>query len=303
MVLTGEDIFIDQYPPYGSNCSTYPTPEDPIPDACLTQQDTRINEFFKNDMEAYKLHVSPNSMVPPEISGLWPSSVTPPADRLPKAVPKNKEAIGAIVNHGITTVTGDNSRAEIRNLEHAHHGIYTTVEEYGVAGLLIIPRVAVNIFYNVHTPEVYMDEYITLNCCPWSTGYKCPEKDSPEQKSQTYDDAMDRQARVTTSPWLQFRQDPHMFHQGNLNPYLIEGKNTSLVSDWFDRSVARLMNYVDKLPIKSPKMDDIGDVFRKRMARDECAQLEAKLIVRDGKRVQVELSGDNNCIAEADYFE
>jgi hypothetical protein len=70
----------------------------------------------------------------------------------------------------------------LRNQNNPHHGIYTTLEEYGVpgelpavqfgkpyveikysTGILIIPRWALAIFYNTHEPNLYMEAYNQLS--------------------------------------------------------------------------------------------------------------------------------------------
>eukprot|EP00123_Amoebidium_parasiticum_P009046 comp19190_c0_seq1/m.21901 comp19190_c0_seq1/g.21901 ORF comp19190_c0_seq1/g.21901 comp19190_c0_seq1/m.21901 type:complete len:766 (-) comp19190_c0_seq1:210-2507(-) len=252
-------------------------------------RDTPAQKMFYNDPEGLASHYSPSCLVPPEISGLWPAAVPAPANRAPRALPKNTVAMKALWDNGIRTVTGDNSRDELVNKQNKYHGVWTTVQEYGYDGILIIPRIAVNVDWDVHYPEVLVDQYNTKGACSWSFGPPCPAR-------VTFEQAMARESAVATFGWLQYRQDPFMFHQANLHSFPYMGKNQSLLSIWIDRAVDGLLEYVDKLPITSPRMEVIGQMYRDRMARDNCS-IEATMEVVDGKPTRVTVGGSQKCEA------
>eukprot|EP00122_Pirum_gemmata_P021215 Pgem_evm7s19777 len=131
-----------------------------------------------------------------------------------------------------------------------------------------------------------------LKACAWSSGKACPKSGK-----MTFETAMARQAEVTTVPWLQFRSDPFMFHQANLNPFTYNNRKQSLISIWAEQSLDILFKYINKLPVQSPKMDYISDHYRIRMERDNCG-LDVKMQVRNGENVGIVVNGARDCQAD-----
>eukprot|EP00123_Amoebidium_parasiticum_P013825 comp22170_c0_seq1/m.32532 comp22170_c0_seq1/g.32532 ORF comp22170_c0_seq1/g.32532 comp22170_c0_seq1/m.32532 type:complete len:798 (-) comp22170_c0_seq1:288-2681(-) len=232
-------------------------------------------EMFANDPTGLANHFSPSCLVPPAISGIWPGSVTPPANRDPKPIPRNVGTIQALYKTGIRTVTGDNSRPELVSKVSPYHGIWVDMVNYGISytqapdgtvdGILIIPRHAVNVFYDCPSIDVYMKEYTDLKACEWGSGPKC----TPEIYN-SFEKMINREAQGTTDMFLSYRPDPYMFHQANMKTFDYNGQTASLLSIWANHTIYELTRFVNKLPITSPTMEYIGKFYRNRMLRDAC---------------------------------
>eukprot|EP00122_Pirum_gemmata_P006983 Pgem_evm1s6400 len=133
-----------------------------------------------------------------------------------------------------------------------------------------------------------------LKACFWVSGKVCPSND------MKFDAIITRQAHATTTPWLQFRHDPFMFHQANLHPFVYQSKLQSLVSIWAEKSLQFLFKYINKLPVQSPNMDYISNQYRKRMEKDKCG-LSAKIQVRKGVKIGLALIGSQMCEVDVTF--
>ncbi|KNC77612.1 hypothetical protein SARC_09927 [Sphaeroforma arctica JP610] len=205
---------------------------------------------------------SRNSLVTPEISGLWPASYdsTPPAGR--KAYNKNELLHKAFKANEIYAVTGDNSRPEL-SAKNPYHGMITTAKQYGVADLLIMPRYSPNIAFSCNSKACLTHYYDDYGACSFVTyGPSCPGK------NMTGDAILEREAKTATVPLLQYRHDPYMFHQANVKANEFRGGQAPLVGQWMQLAIEDLLQYVNKMPIVSRKMDDLADLYRKRMSQD-----------------------------------
>jgi hypothetical protein len=130
----------------------------------------------------------------------------------------------------------------------------------GAAGkqLLAIPRHPSNLFYNLRTPEEFVDEY---NWYYW--------KGSPSNSQwkfwdtpQTYAQIVDHESDNLLGYLLRGDIDPLMFHQANVGLY--DGQH-SLLGDLLDATFTKYLA-VTNLPIRNQRQDQVGQAMAKRMA-------------------------------------
>ena len=180
------------------------------------------------------------SLVTPEISGLH-----------------NPAALQGAYDAGIRHTVGDNSRAG-RDLPVTapNEGWYNNAPaSYAPpAGskpysILVLPRHATNLFYNVSTPA------------QWTAEYNCMYK-SYWGKDLSYQEVLDKESDMLLSYLLKGSIDPVMFHQANLRAY--DGSR-SLMGDLLDRTLAKY-NALYKLPVLSPTEDEVAHKVAERMA-------------------------------------
>jgi hypothetical protein len=126
-------------------------------------------------------------------------------------------------------------------------------------GILMIPRRATNIYYDVSTPDEEVAEYNALNQSYWL-------------RDLTYDEILDAESDSLLGYMLDWEIDPWMFHQADCRDY---GGGHSLLSDLMDRTLAKYGALV-KLPVVSPTMDDVGQRVANRM-RYDAAQASATI--------------------------
>lgn len=244
--------------------------------------------MFADDPDGLMEHFSPSCLVTPQISGLWPASKKISPNTVPLPIAGNFPALQAMWDSGIRTVVGDNTRKELCSTTSKYHGVWTTKKEYGVDGILIIPRFAPSIPFNSHTPEAMMAEFNELKMCDWTPGKKCPKYPI------SFDDAIKRQAQATTAVLLAFRGDPYMFHQANMHVFKYKNQQASLTSAFATLSMEEYLRYITKLPVMSPKMEDIATFFRERMSRDEC-DISGTLKKVNGEVTEVIVKGKKTC--------
>eukprot|EP00123_Amoebidium_parasiticum_P009305 comp19389_c2_seq1/m.22403 comp19389_c2_seq1/g.22403 ORF comp19389_c2_seq1/g.22403 comp19389_c2_seq1/m.22403 type:complete len:705 (-) comp19389_c2_seq1:21-2135(-) len=249
------------------------------------------NDVLKNE------RYSPESLITPQISGLFPKSAPVPEpdptySDAPLPRPRNLDATEAMKAAGVRNVVGDNSRKELMVPGKPHHAIVTTVDEHGVDGILIIPRFVTGINWNLHNGDIFTKAYNEGGWCSYQYGFECKEG-----ADLTLEDAILREARAAVHMFLQYRQDPYMFHQANLMFFNHEGKDVSLLTMWVDSVIKEMQRYVDGLVVRSPKQDEAGNNYRERMAYDNCG-IEATLQLIGGKPSTVSFSTNgNNCTA------
>eukprot|EP00124_Ichthyophonus_hoferi_P002031 Ihof_evm3s125 gene=Ihof_evmTU3s125 len=122
---------------------------------------TPPGQMFYQKLDLYKKCFSFSGLVTPEISGLYPKNynISKWNKLNGKPNPGNFKLMQTLWRMGIRSVVGDNSRPELVSNVSFHHAVITTVEEYGVAGIVIIPRIAINIAYNAHNEEQFLNWY------------------------------------------------------------------------------------------------------------------------------------------------
>ncbi|KAG5457598.1 MAG: hypothetical protein BJ554DRAFT_2346, partial [Olpidium bornovanus] len=220
--------------------------------------------FF--DLES-KSYYSPNSLVPPAITGLL-----------------NGDALRAFKDNGIYYVCGDNTRPELVNNASSYHALRTTVAYNGFDGIVIIPRYATSIYYNVTTfaEEEYLFNTIYYNL--------------PEVRG-TWREIYALEVSRVTLQTLSLPPDAYMFHQANMRasditqavqPYFPNGK-FSLLMLWVEmvtESIRKRVNW----PIVSRPMQEIVQIFLDRENRDTCGVKFAKLI-KGNQLIGVQVTG------------
>lgn len=180
---------------------------------------------------------SPHSLVTPQISGLF-----------------NGEAIRAIKDNGIRSVVGDNSLLELTP-PNPHNAFYTNELINGEAGLMIMPRDATDIDYNVSIPEESIHYYMDVN------GITVPT---------TLEDVMKSEVSRTAFQLLNYRESAYMFHQANVRSFSYDNQIESLLSIWIKRNLAEYRKYL-KLPVLSVKMDDLYQIYKARETEEDCS--------------------------------
>lgn len=177
-------------------------------------------------------------------------------------------------------------------------GVYNT-GTYVVNGvtkrysILMIPRYANNLFFNVTRPEEWVAEY---NCFYGKNGKIAPP--AGWGYDVNYSQLLDKESDVLLTYLLKGDISPLMFHQPNLRAY--DGVHT-LMGDLLDTTFAKY-NALFKLPIQSPSQDQIGQRLVDRMqynAAGVSASIQAgSITITAQKAARVPVTGCNTTGAE-----
>jgi hypothetical protein len=178
-----------------------------------------------------------DAMVQPDISGL-----------------DNANFQRAAYAFGIRYLISDTSRPGWNN-PSPNTGFYSPHQP----GLLIIPRHATALFYNVRTPDEWVSEY---NCYygPQATCANGTRKYWPHNLS--YAEILDKESDKWVQHLLKWDIDPLMFHQPNLGTY--DGVH-SLLGDLVEATLTKY-SAMYTLPILNLTQHDIGVRMANRMA-------------------------------------
>jgi len=262
---------------------------------------TPADSIFGGDQKLKNARFSRHSLVCPEISGLRPASQPEKGwskkDGGRKPNPKNEVLFRALNDMQIKAVVADNTISYMLNQKNVHHGVKSTKNEYGYEGVLIIPRWAVNIDYNLHTFELLEEYWNKEKICWWM------QYDSECGKwigDYTAEEALDIDALQYVPYSLALRQDSFMFHQANMKSNERNGEKMSLVAAWIEQWLKRITKHVVGLPFQSPRMDDVFLAYLEREERDECKPEGELTIDSNGnvKGVQLEATtGTASCKA------
>ncbi|KAJ1564226.1 hypothetical protein HK096_009042, partial [Nowakowskiella sp. JEL0078] len=206
-----------------------------------TDNELKYNIQFSKLLGLYNsTQFSQNSLVTPQISGIW-----------------NGDALQAILDNGITSIVGDDSRGIINPLGF-WYPYFTTIASSNFEGFQIIPRSPCEVYFDASTvPE---NTYI------YNTLYS---------SSSTIDQIMDHEGDRVLRKLLLLHPEPYQFHQPNLrkSPTLVTiGSSSgyySLVQQWIETVVYKL-NQVTNWPVITIKQDDLANVFLKRWKRLSC---------------------------------
>ncbi|KAF2673281.1 hypothetical protein BT63DRAFT_410307 [Microthyrium microscopicum] len=200
---------------------------------------------------------SSKGLIPPAITGLH-----------------NGDAIKAWMDNGITAAMGDNSRPPLRNTDNEHWPLISNVANNGYAGLTIMPRWSLPIYYNCAVASCTLDEWVNTSGGSGDFNYLL-------QFSKT----------TYTRSLFALRHDAFMFHQANLRTGDVDsftvGSVTgtlSLLQIWTEvitQEMSRLTNW----PLITLKHDDLATDMRNRMTRDACAPLLSWTLSADGKSI------------------
>ena len=195
---------------------------------------TALSEITKNNQTAGNLglpNYSRMNMVTPQISGL-----------------QNPQFIKAAYDAGIRYLVSDTSIPSHRAAS-PNTGLPNWVEPR----ILMIPRHANNLFYNVSTPAEWVSEYNYIYNGYWG-------------RDLSYAEILDNQADLLLGFLLKGDVSPLMFHQPNLRDY--NGQGNTLLGDLLD-AVANKYERLYNFPALSPTMNNLAVRLQQRMAYNE----------------------------------
>ena len=191
---------------------------------------TALSEITKNNQTAGNLglpNYSRMNMVTPQISGL-----------------QNPQFIKAAYDAGIRYLVSDTSIPSHRAAS-PNTGLPNWVEPR----ILMIPRHANNLFYNVSTPAEWVSEYNYIYNGYWG-------------RDLSYAEILDNQADLLLGFLLKGDVSPLMFHQPNLRDY--NGQGNTLLGDLLD-AVANKYERLYNFPALSPTMNNLATTLQQRM--------------------------------------
>jgi hypothetical protein len=119
--------------------------------------------------------------------------------------------------------------------------------------ILMIPRHANNLFYNVSTPAEWMGEYNYIYNAYWG-------------RDLTYPEMLDNQAELLLGFLLKGDVSPLMFHQSNLRDY--NGAGNTLLGDLLNQ-VADKYEKLYNFPALSPTMGALATALERRQAYNQ----------------------------------
>ena len=192
--------------------------------------DNAIPEIVQNNQKALQLGLteySIKSMVTPNITGL-----------------ENPNFLNAAYDSGIRYLVTDTSIAY-----HRPPSPNVGIPNWYVPGILMIPRHANNLFYNVSTPSQWEAEYNFIYNSYWG-------------RDLNYAEILDDQSDLLLRAILKGDVSPQMFHQPNLRDY--NGLGNTLLGDLLD-AVADKYEYYYNFPFLSPTQDELGETLQWRM--------------------------------------
>jgi hypothetical protein len=186
-----------------------------------------------------------DSMIQPDISGL-----------------NNSQFLTAAYNFGIRNMLCDISHADCLGSTSGkpNTGYYidkTKLPATANASILVIPRYAANLYYNVSTPAEWVSEY---NYIYKSPGGLFPTFTTP----QTISDIVNRESDMWLRYMMKYSIYSVMFHQPNLRAY--DGTH-SLLGDLMDATLNKY-KALFSLPVKSPSQNAQAALIRSRMTFD-----------------------------------
>ncbi|NBU10958.1 MAG: hypothetical protein EBS84_18380 [Proteobacteria bacterium] len=116
--------------------------------------------------------------------------------------------------------------------------------------ILLVPRHACNLYYNVSTPAEWVSEYNSIYHAYWG-------------RDLSYAEILDNQAELLLGFLLKGDVSPVMFHQPNLRNY--DGAGRTLLGDLLT-AVADKYEKLYNFPALSPTMDSLANTLKQRMA-------------------------------------
>lgn len=211
--------------------------------------DAAKSEIKRNNDAAARLGLKAykkNALVQPDISGL-----------------NNPEFLRAAVDTGINYLISDASRPGGEN-PTPNAGRYSTLQP----SLLIIPRRANNLFYNLTQPAQWVDEF---NCYySYADPATCygidPVTGAPKSwkyfdHDLTYSEILNWESDALLSYMLRWDLDPLMFHQPNMAAY--DGTH-SLLGDLLSLTFQKYKAAYN-LPIRNVPESKVGELMANRM--------------------------------------
>jgi hypothetical protein len=219
-------------------------------------------------------HYSRHGIITPRISGLF-----------------SGEVLRAFLDNQIQFAVGDTTRPDLTPA-NMYVGRPTTRALNGREGILIIPRGATEVYYDVSTLGELSSQY--------NKRYH-----DYFQRDLSYQEIFQREGTRVAQNLLRFEPIPYMFHQTNLRSFhLPTGTVTgpfspgrhSLISMWLEAVLTEYRRY-SQLPVKAMKFEELGRQFMRRMSFEECHF--NGFLNRKGERfVSFQGSAENNCEVE-----
>lgn len=180
------------------------------------------------------------------------------SDDVPYDAGANQLFLTAAANAGVAYLASDTSQ-----LNQSVEQYISGVNDGSSTDRLMLPRWPTNIFYNVYTPTLLVDEYnyifhdrfVNAGQDPCTTpGAVCTPR--------TYPEILIAEADLATQHMLSFSMRPHFFHQMNVAKY--DANGNTLQFDWLN---AVFTNYekLFKLPVKNLPYYLIGDKTKDKL--------------------------------------
>lgn len=220
---------------------------------------TALSEITKNNQAASNLGLpgyNKINMVTGQISGL-----------------RNAQFIQAAYDAGIRYLVSDTSIPSHRPAS-PNVGVPNWIDPR----ILMIPRHANNLFFNVSTPAEWTDEYNHIYRAYWG-------------RDLSYAEILDNQAELLLGFLLKGDVSPLMFHQPNLRDY--NGLGNTLLGDLLD-AVANKYEQLYNFPALSPTMNNLAVLLQQRQAYNESGVVATRnanntvtLTVTKGARIPV----------------
>jgi hypothetical protein len=220
---------------------------------------TALSEITKNNQAASNLGLpgyNKANMVTGQISGL-----------------RNAQFIKAAYDAGIRYLVSDTSIPS-----HRPASPNVGVPNFVDPRILMIPRHANNLFFNVSTPAEWTDEYNHIYRAYWG-------------RDLSYAEILDNQAELLLGFLLKGDVSPLMFHQPNLRDY--NGLGNTLLGDLLD-AVANKYERLYNFPALSPTMNNLAVLLQQRQAYNQSGVVATRnanntvtLTVTKGARIPV----------------
>lgn len=220
---------------------------------------TALSEITKNNQAASNLGLpgyNKINMVTGQISGL-----------------RNAQFIKAAYDAGIRYLVSDTSIPS-----HRPASPNVGVPNFVDPRILMIPRHANNLFFNVSTPAEWTDEYNHIYRAYWG-------------RDLSYAEILDNQAELLLGFLLKGDVSPLMFHQPNLRDY--NGLGNTLLGDLLD-AVANKYERLYNFPALSPTMNNLAVLLQQRQAYNQSGVVATRnanntvtLTVTKGARIPV----------------
>jgi hypothetical protein len=220
----------------------------------LTQAAKSVGQQFQwvsHTFDHHRLDVADYTRMTWELTqndGVMQKYMFGPYDRASLVTPDisalaNAQVLQASVDFGITRIICDGSQSNCRG-EIPNTGLPNPLQP----GLLMVPRIANNLYADVSTPAEWIDYYDTLQ----------------GGGARTVDQILDTESDTLVGYLLDGNLDPWMFHQANLRLY--DGTH-ALLTDLLDRTIAKYAA-LRALPVMSPTMEETGQRMLERAQRE-----------------------------------
>ncbi|KAJ3354160.1 hypothetical protein HDU83_005766 [Entophlyctis luteolus] len=233
---------------------------------------------FKLASSAYmgldgKAYWSNKTMVTPGISGLF-----------------NGDALRALSDFGIKAAVGDSSRLPTMNaVRPMYWPLVTTMANNGFDGFVVIPRQALNIYFNCTNQYYNTDLYNKVY-----------------NKSATFADIMNAEVQRNLRTLALLSWAPAMFHQANLRnsdmPSVTAGSavgKLGLMQQWVENVYGNFTQIVN-WPVITIKQDDLTQKFINRQIYETAGVTVMELFAISASSVMLNgftVSANTSCIA------